>query len=269
MVIIEEKLSQRLNSLIKAKKAESKKLLSIFLTAGYPKLEDSVDIILTLAEAEVDFVELGIPFSDPIADGPIIQATSNQALKNGIQLSQVLDIVKNVREKSSIPILLMGYLNPIYKMGIENFIREAHQVGVDGLIIPDWPVEESSSFADLLLQNDLDLVYLIAPNTPLERIQKINQASNSFIYCVAYTGVTGKDNKPTKETIQFFNILQQKITHPLMIGFGIKSRKDYQVYTQFADGVIVGSAFLKLLSELPNENRSAGIKKFIGDLREL
>ena len=261
-------MSQLLNQLIETKRAESKKLLSVFLTAGYPRLEDTVDIVLSLADAQVDFIELGIPFSDPIADGPVIQETSNKALKNGIQLSKILEMENQVRNKSSIPILLMGYLNPIYKMGIEEFIQQAHIAGADGLIIPDWPIEESNSYSGLLQENDLDLVHLIAPNTPVERIRKIDEASTSFIYCVAYTGVTGKDNKPTEETIRFFTTLQQKITHPFMIGFGIKSRQDYQNYTEYADGIIVGSAFLKLLSELTGENRNEKIKKFITHFRE-
>ena len=261
-------MSYRLNHLIETKKAESKKLLSVFLTAGYPRIEDTVDLILNLAEAQVDFVELGMPFSDPIADGPVIQETSNVALKNGIQLEQILDMVKQIRGHSSIPILLMGYLNPIYKMGIDKFIVAAHQSGADGLIIPDWPVEESSGYQNLLQENDLDLIHLIAPNTPFDRIQKIDAASTSFIYFVAYTGVTGKDNKPTKAAIDFFTMLKKTIAHPFMIGFGIKSKEDFETYTKYADGAIVGSAFLRLLGECSPENRKGEIKAFINNLRE-
>jgi tryptophan synthase alpha chain len=262
-------LSYRLNHLIEKKRAESKKLLSVFLTAGYPRIEDTVDLVLNLAEARVDFIELGIPFSDPIADGPVIQKTSNIALKNGIQLEKILDMVSQIRRYSSIPLLLMGYLNPIHKMGIDKFIVAAHQVGADGLIIPDWPVEESSGYQSLLRENNLDLIHLIAPNTSFDRIKKIDTASTSFIYCVAYTGVTGKNNKPAKTTIDFFALLQKTITHPFMIGFGIKSKEDFEMYTKYADGAIVGTAFLRFLGESSFGNRKEEVYAFINNLREL
>ncbi len=256
-------MSQRLNQIIKSRLAESKKLLSVFVTAGFPELADTKEILLSLDKAGADFVELGIPFSDPIADGPVIQAASNRALKNGIRVKDVFEIVREVRRESAIPILLMGYLNPVYRMGLETFCRNAHDAGADGLILPDWPVEESVPYQSLLRQNDLDLIHLIAPNTPPDRIKLIEDASTSFIYGVAYTGVTGQDNPRKSETLQFFKSLKDSLSKPLMIGFGVKSNREYQAYCEFADGVIVGSAFLQLLESTQNDNRGEAIGEFI------
>jgi tryptophan synthase alpha chain len=256
-------MSKRLNQLLQNKKANNEKYLSIFLTAGFPEKDDTVDIILELAESGVDFIELGIPFSDPIADGPIIQRASDRALKNGITLDFVLNIVENVRKLSAIPILLMGYLNPVFQRGFESFISASQEARVDGLILPDFPIEESRAYLPALHQADLDLIHLIAPNTPKERIRQINEISTSFIYCVAYTGVTGQDNKPTAKTINFFQALNQTLSHPWIIGFGVKNRQDFQRYTQYSDGVIIGSAFIRLLEKTAVQSRSAAIRSFI------
>lgn len=258
-------MGERLNRLIEKKRSSAEKLLSIFLTAGYPRLDDTVEIILDLDAAGVDFIELGMPFSDPIADGPVIQETSQQALDNGITLSHIFEIVRKAREHVEIPIILMGYLNPIHRMGIESFMERASESGADGLIIPDWPLEESRSYGSGLSQNGLDLIHLIAPNTPPARIEAIDEATTSFIYCVAYTGVTGGTDRP--KALDFFERLRNLISHPLMIGFGVRNQADFLEYTRFADGVIVGSAFMKLLKSVERTNRPQEIEKFIRAIR--
>jgi len=260
-------MSEKLNQIIQSKKQHHEKYLSIFLTAGYPEKNDTVDIILNLAANGVDFIELGMPFSDPIADGPVIQKASDQALANGVTLDDVLRIVKQVRKFSTIPIILMGYTNPVYHRGFEPFFDEAKGAGIDGLILPDWPHEESQIYLDILQKADLDLIHLIAPNTPYERIRQIDAISTSFIYCIAYTGVTGQDNKPTPATIEFFERLNQTLTHPWIIGFGVKNHQDFETYTHYADGVIIGSAFIKLLEEAPKEQRADKITAFIKSIR--
>jgi len=260
-------MSKKLNQIIQSKKQRNEKYLSIFLTAGYPQKNDTVDIILNLAENGIDFIELGMPFSDPIADGPVIQKASDKALANGITLDYVLRIVKQVRKSCVIPIILMGYANPVFHRGFESFFHEAKDAGVDGLILPDWPHEESQIYLDKLQKADLDLIHLIAPNTPRKRIRQIDAISTSFIYCVAYTGVTGQDNKPTPATIEFFQYLNHTLTHPWIIGFGVKNHRDFETYTRYADGVIIGSAFIKLLEEAPKEQRAAKIAAFIKSIR--
>ena len=260
-------MSQQLNQLLQNKKANNEKYLSIFLTAGFPEKDVTVDIILTLEKCGVDFIELGIPFSDPIADGPVIQKASDRALQNGVTLEYVLEIVKEVRRLSNIPILLMGYMNPVYYRGFERFITEASNAGVDGLILPDFPIEESRVYLPQLQQASLDLIHLIAPNTSKERICQIDTISTSFIYCVAYTGVTGQDNRPTEKTIAFFNELNQTLSHPWIIGFGVKNHDDFLTYTKFSDGVIIGSAFIKLLEKTPGSQRHSAIASFIKKIR--
>jgi tryptophan synthase alpha chain len=250
------------------KSSRGEKLLSIFVTAGYPEIDSTKEIIFTLNEAGVDFIELGVPFSDPIADGSIIQKASQQAIQNGVNLDKIFLMMKEIRKVTQIPIILMGYLNPINKMGIENFIRKAGDSSVDGIIVPDWTPEESQKYRDMLKIHDLDIIHLVAPNTPTDRIKIIDQVSTSFIYCVAYTGVTGQDNKPTGKTRDFLRIIRKQLNHPLMIGFGIKNHEDYKVYTNYANGVIIGSAFIQLLEKTKRGKRKDVIKTFLKGIRE-
>jgi tryptophan synthase alpha chain len=261
-------MSKKLNELILRKKKKGDKILSVFITAGYPQKSSTQDIILALDKSGVDFIELGIPFSDPIADGPVIQAASQKALENGTTLHEVINDVKAIREKSEIPILLMGYLNPFYQYGLEKAMEQCHKIGIDGWIIPDWPLEENRKYISKLNTLDIDIIHLIAPNTPMDRIREIDKVSSSFIYCVAYTGVTGKDNMPTPETMNFFSKIKSFLKHPLMIGFGIKSHQDYLIYTNIADGVIIGSAFIKMLEDVKNGQMLIKIRDFVKNIRE-
>jgi tryptophan synthase alpha chain len=260
-------MSKRLSDLIHDKKSRGEKLLSIFITAGFPEKQDTTDIVLTLDEAGVDFIELGIPFSDPIADGPVIQKASDKAIKNGVNLQYIFKTIADIRKVSQIPIILMGYLNPINKMGLDRFITQARLAAVDGLIIPDWELEENQRYRNTLVKNDLDIIHLIAPNTPPERIRMIDDVSSSFIYCVAYTGVTGQDNKPTDKTDKFLQNIRKELNHPLIIGFGIKNHDDYLTYTSYADGVIIGSAFIQFLVKTDKNKRKNTITRFIKNIR--
>ena len=252
-------MSSYLNQIIKNKIEKNNKLLSVFITAGFPELDATPEIIFTLADSGVDFVELGIPFSDPIADGPVIQSASQVALQNGFRLDQIFETLEQVRKQSNIPIILMGYFNPIHKFGILDFFKQASKVGADGFIIPDWPLEEYSKHINALSELDLDLIHLIAPNTPDDRIINIDSISTSFLYCVAYTGVTGQKNEQMNH--RFFESLKGKINRPFLIGFGVKNKDDFKTYTQFADGVIIGTEFIRLLQKSDNNNRKHLIKK--------
>ncbi len=260
-------MSSRLKDRINAKKSANEKLLSIYVTAGFPEPDATVDIIKYLDAAGVDFIELGMPFSDPIADGPVIQKASDKALTNGITTDQIFTFVQEVRKTSDIPILLMGYTNTLLKYDVEKFFKKASSAGVDGLIIPDWPLEENSQYLDMLDAYNLDLIHLIAPNTDKERITEIDRISTAFVYCVAYMGVTGRDNKPTEETEKFLDYLKENLNHPWLVGFGVKSHEDYLTYTKSADGVIVGTAFINLLENMPSEKRRNVISEYIGNIR--
>lgn len=260
-------MSQRLNNLLADKEKAGEKVLSIYVTAGFPEKDATNDIILTLIESGVDFIELGMPFSDPIADGPVIQAASQKALDNGITTNKIFNIIRNLRQKSDIPILLMGYTNPVFRYGWDTFIQKAAEVKVDGFILPDWPLEESIEYIEQLEKNDLDLIHLIAPNTPKNRIAQFDEKSTSFIYCVAYTGVTGLKSQITDETKAFLSHLKTNLKHPFIVGFGVKTNEDFKIYTQYADGVIVGTRFIQLLENTPREQRQDAIIDFVKSLR--
>ena len=260
-------MSQRLNNLLADKDKAGEKVLSIYVTAGFPEKNATLDIIFTLIENGVDFIELGMPFSDPIADGPVIQAASQKALNNGITLNEIFDIVKTVREKSDIPILLMGYTNPVFRYGLDAFIQKAATVKVDGFILPDWPLEENIDYINQLKKSDLDLIHLIAPNTPKDRIAQFDEKSTSFIYCVAYTGVTGLNSRITDETKSFLNHLKSNLKHPFIVGFGVKTQEDFKNYTQYANGVIVGTRFIQLLENTHREQRRDAIIDFVKSLK--
>jgi tryptophan synthase alpha chain len=260
-------MSKRLNELFAQKKVNGEKLLSVFVTAGFPELGATELIITALAENGVDFIELGIPFSDPIADGPVIQKASQQALDNGITINRIFEILKNVRKHSNIPILLMGYLNPLLYFGMDRFLETASEYKADGLILPDWPLEENQEYREKLQKLDLDLIHLIAPNTPLDRIRLIDELSTSFIYCVAYTGVTGQDSAMNEQTTRFLTYIRDELTSPSMVGFGVKSKEDFLKYTAYADGVIIGSAFIQLLEQTPVQNRPQAIKQFVSSIK--
>lgn len=259
-------MNQALNTLIREKKATCDRLLSIYITAGYPHLRDTPRIILELDKAGVDFIELGIPFSDPMADGPVIQQASQTALTNGFRLSHTFEILKEVRQFSSIPILLMTYLNPVYRYGVETFLQQASLWGANGLIIPDLPLEESRLFNPLFKKFNLDLVHLLPPNASSERIAAIDRDSTSFIYAVAYKGVTGRKSRHDTEILWFLKKLKQTLQHPFLVGFGIRSREDIAFYTQYADGVIIGTAFIKHLEKIPSDNLAPKIREFIQTL---
>jgi tryptophan synthase alpha chain len=223
------------------------KVMSLFITAGYPDIESSVELILGFEENGADIIEIGMPFSDPLADGPTIQYSSNVAISNGITTDKIFDIVKSVREKSEIPLILMGYINPVLRYGISSFCKDAADAGVDGLIIPDVTLEESEIIRDEADHNNLSLIYLVAPNTSDKRMKQIDQASNGFVYCVSVTGVTGaRDGDEIARSVErFINRVNRNVTrNPKLIGFGIRTHQDAVRISEKSDGFIVGSALI-------------------------
>jgi tryptophan synthase alpha chain len=247
------------------------KIMSLFLTAGYPDPQATVDLILGFEEQGVDFVELGMPFSDPLADGPTIQYSSNVAIEQGITMKEILHIVEQVREKSQIPIILMGYINPVLRYGVEAFCDDAADAGVDGLIIPDIPIEESGILKNEADKNGLPMIYLVAPNTSDERMRKIDEQSQGFVYCVSVTGVTGarEGNEVAKSVQQFIDRVKENVTrNPKMVGFGIKSHDDAQRIAADMDGFIVGSALIDTIREhYPDEGWKDEVFAFVRRLK--
>ncbi|MEX0780652.1 MAG: tryptophan synthase subunit alpha [Balneolales bacterium] len=236
----------RISDLFENKPAD-KKIMSLFITTGYPDIESTVDLILGLEKAGADLIELGMPFSDPLADGPTIQYSSNIAIDNGCNLNTVFDTVRKVREKSDIPLVLMGYLNPVLHFGLERFFAEARDAGVDGLILPDVPVEESALVVDYSKEHNIDLIYLVAPNTSDERMKKIDGQATGFVYCVSVTGVTGarSGEEVSKSVDRFMSRVNTNITkNPVLVGFGIKNHDDAMKISRNCEGFIVGSALI-------------------------
>lgn len=236
---------------IQAKLQEDKKLLSIYFTAGYPKLEDTVPIIHELEKSGVDMIEIGLPFSDPLADGPTIQESSSAALKNGMTTELLFEQLKDIRETVSIPLIIMGYFNPVLQYGVAEFCKKCHEIGIDGLILPDLPFDVfQEEYEKIFAKYGLLNTFLITPQTSDERIRKIDAASNGFIYMVSSASTTGAKSGFGEEQQAYFERIDSlKLRNPQIVGFGISNSETFKTATQKAKGAIIGSAFIKQLSK--------------------
>ena len=236
---------------IKQKLQEDKKIFSVYFSAGYPSLNDTVQIIQDLEKNGVDMIEIGLPFSDPLADGPTIQASSTQALHNGMTTQVLFDQLKEVRKTVSIPLVIMGYFNPMLQYGIENFCKKCQEVGVDGLIIPDLPVDVyADEYKAIFEKYGLLNVFLITPQTSDERIHFIDSVSDGFIYMVSSASVTGSQSGFGSTQEDYFKrIASMNLKNPQVIGFGINNAETFNQATKFAKGAIIGSAFIQHLTE--------------------
>ncbi|MFA6216568.1 MAG: tryptophan synthase subunit alpha [Candidatus Omnitrophota bacterium] len=228
---------------------KGKKALIVFITAGYPDLETTYRLLLELAVSGVDIIELGVPFSDPMADGLIIQEASQAALAKGVNLKGILEVVRKARKHTAIPICLMTYYNPVFCFGEQAFIKAAADCGVDGVIIPDLPPEESSSLIAFEKEYKVDGVYFVSPTTPLSRMKYIAGISKGFIYYVSLAGVTGARAKLSLGLIKKVRMLKSCTSKPVCVGFGISTAEQVKEVQSFADGVIVGSAVVKKIKE--------------------
>lgn len=240
-------------------------LLSIFFTAGYPNLNDTQAIISELSESGVDFIEVGLPYSDPLADGPTIQDSSQIALQNGMNLDVVFEQLKAIKELNSTPLVLMGYLNQLLKYGEEKFCQACVDCGIETLILPDLPmIEYESHYQKLFKKYGLTNVFLITPHTSEERIRKIDSLTEAFIYVVASASITGAKGEISSQQIAYFEqIKTMKLQSKLVVGFGISDSKTFTTACNYANGAIIGSAFIKELSI----NGVEGINKFINSIR--
>lgn len=250
---------------IHQKLREDKKILSIYFTAGYPDLEDTVPIIENLQESGVDMIEIGLPFSDPLADGPTIQESSTRALKNGMTTTRLFKQLENIREKVHIPLIIMGYFNPIMQYGVENFCSRCAETGIDGLIIPDLPVDVyEEEYKSLFEKYGLANIFLITPQTPNERVRFIDSVSDGFIYMVSSASVTGAKNTFGAIQKQYFERIHNlRLKNPQIVGFGISNEDTFLAATELAKGAIIGSAFIKFLNEKGKER----IPEFVNSIR--
>jgi tryptophan synthase alpha chain len=224
---------------------EPKEKLIPFVTAGYPELDSTVDLVCSAADAGADMIEIGIPFSDPQADGPVIQASSQQALDNGMTLNKIFEQVTEIRKRTNVPLALMGYYNPILKMGHEIFLNHCVTSGVDGLILPDLPLEEAGPFCELAKAKGVSPILLVAPNTPDDRIRKISELAGDLIYAVSILGITGNDLASKDALAKYLNRVRKNSGTPFVVGFGISTREDVIWFNEHSDGAVVGSAIIK------------------------
>lgn len=244
----------RINQLFETK---TSRMLSVYFTAGFPHLEDTTQILKALQEKGVDLVEIGIPFSDPMADGLVIQESGHQALKNGMNLRLLFQQLTDIRQTIHLPLVMMGYLNPVMQFGFREFCAECHRVGVDGMIIPDLPMDdylqEYKAIAD---EYGLKFIFLITPETSDERIRLIDESTDGFIYMVSSAAVTGAQHSFDAREAYFQRIRDMKLRNPRLIGFGVSNKATLEMVNRYASGAIVGSAFIKNLQSEPDINRA-------------
>ncbi len=236
---------------IQQKLKEDKKLLSIYFTAGYPKIDDTRGILEALEKSGVDMIEIGLPFSDPLADGPTIQESSTSALKNGMNTALLFQQLEDIRQSVSIPLLIMGYFNPILQYGVDAFCKKCSELGIDGLILPDLPLAEyQKDYEAIFKKYGLINIFLITPQTSEARIRKIDEVSEGFIYMVSSASTTGAKEGFGEEQREYFDrIAELKLNNPQIVGFGISNSHTFTQATKTAKGAIIGSAFIKHLSQ--------------------
>lgn len=256
----------RINQLFRKKK----NILSIYFTAGFPQVDDTTTILNELQNSGADMIEIGIPFSDPLADGPIIQHSSEVALKNGMSLKLLFEQLKssNIQHRSSsIPLILMGYLNPVLQFGVENFCKCASEVGIDAIILPDLPIDEYlNEYKSILKKYGLKNIFLITPQTSEKRIRYIDKNSDGFIYMVSSSSTTGVKNGIDKGKQKYFSRIKKlNLKNPLMIGFGISNRTSFTKACEYANGAIIGSAFIKAIGD--SNDLQKDIHNFIKNIK--
>lgn len=252
----------RIDEVFNKLKQENKKALIPFISNGDPSLDETVQAVLELEKNGASIVELGIPFSDPLADGPVIQESYIRALKNGIKVKDVFECAKRVRKTSQIPLVIMVYYNLVFHYGVERFLEDAGKAGIDGLIVPDIPLEERGQLKDICEKNGVYLIPLVAP-TSHERIAKITNGAKGFVYCVSSNGTTGERSSLSSNIDEYLNAVKSNANVPICLGFGISSRKVVSDVKDYCDGVIVGSAVVRRLAEDRKE-----AFEFVSGLRE-
>lgn len=259
-------MSTRINETFESLKKKGEKALIPFIVAGDPSLEFTEKLVLSFVEAGCDIIELGLPFSDPLADGPVIQKAAGRALTAGVRTKDVLSLVSKLREKVSVPLVLLSYYNPIMAYGEEKFITDFAEAGLDGIVIPDLPYEESSALRHLA-KGKLDIIPLVAPTSDSKRIRMITDEASGFVYCVAVTGVTGARKELSNQGENLLKKARIETNLPLALGFGVSTAKQAKQASTLADGVIVGSAIVKKIELLEKGESLNSIKGFVAELK--
>ncbi len=249
----------RITSLFKSK---NERILNIYCTAGYPQLDSTVKVMKALQDNGADIIELGMPYSDPLADGPVIQHSSSIALANGMTIKKLFEQLQGFRSKISIPVILMGYMNPVLQYGFEKFCADAAAVGIDGLILPDLPEYEfETEYGAIIKKYGLDFIFLVTPETAEARIKKLDELSTGFLYAVSSSSTTGSDKNMTDVNNYLGKLKDLKLRNSILVGFGIKDKRTFEEACRYANGAIIGTAFVKALEGSKNEELS--VKQFL------
>lgn len=237
----------RLKALFEQK---SQRVLNVYCTAGYPQLNSTLLVMESLQANGANIIEIGIPYSDPLADGEVIQTSSHIALENGMTIQVLFDQLSQMRKTIHIPVILMGYMNPILQYGFEAFCKKAKEVGVDGLILPDLPLFEFEHiYGRTINENELDFIFLVTPETPVERLRKLDSLSSGFLYAVSSSATTGTDKDFSKVATYLQQLQAMELKNPILVGFGIKDKSSFDAVSKYANGAIIGSAYIKALSK--------------------
>lgn len=261
MLVQKDKMN-RIDKLFSEKK---KNVLNVYCTAGYPQLHSTIDIMKALQENGADIIELGMPYSDPLSDGPIIQQSNMIALENGMSIPFLFKQLKNFRDTIQLPVILMGYMNPVLQFGMERFCEVAAATGIDGIILPDLPMYEFETvYKGYFIKHNLRFIFLVTPETSEERIRKIDKLSSGFIYAVSSSATTG-NNKPIEEQEAYFKKLERmNLKNPVLVGFGIKDKKTFQAACKYSNGAIIGSAYINALKN--NTDIAQTTKEFLNSI---
>lgn len=235
----------RIPELFKRKK---RNVLNVYCTAGYPQLNSTREVMKTLQDNGADLIELGVPYSDPLADGPVIQASGSKAIENGMTVAKLFEQLKDFRSEITVPVILMGYINQVLQYGFERFCADAARVGIDGFIFPDLPIYEfESMYGSIIRQHNLDFIFLVTPETSEERIIKLDSLSSGFLYAVSSSSTTGKDKNLSDQEAYFKRLKSLNLKNPVLVGFGIKDKKTFETACTYANGAIIGTAYIKAL----------------------
>ncbi|MFI5128786.1 MAG: tryptophan synthase subunit alpha [Chitinophagales bacterium] len=249
----------RIANLFSTKK---EKVLNIYCTAGYPEAGSTLSVLKALQDYGADMIEIGMPYSDPLADGPVIQQSSTVALANGMSISKLFDQLKDFRKTIRVPVLLMGYMNPVLQYGFERFCENVAAAGIDGLILPDLPMYEfETEYGAIIKKHGLDFIFLVTPETSDERIKKLDELSSGFLYAVSSSSTTGRDKNMTDVRSYLKKLENLKLKNPVLVGFGIKDKQGFEDACQHANGAIIGTAFIKALETSTSIEKS--VKEFM------
>ena len=252
----------RIDSLFKQKKQS---VLNVYCTAGFPQLNSMVEVLSSLQENGADIIEIGMPYSDPLADGPVIQQSNMVALENGMSIPVLFEQLKNIRSTIHLPIILMGYMNPILQFGLKNFCEAAAAVGVDGVILPDLPMYEfENDYQPLFDEHGLKFIFLVTPETGEERIRKIDSLCSGFLYAVSSSSTTGNNKAIADQSTYFKRLNEMQLNNPILVGFGIKDKETFQSACQYTNGAIIGSAYIKALEG--SKNIQLSTKEFLNNV---